>query len=110
MDTQLAGTLTHEQATLNAIKAVLRSEAIRAMVAGGPVHHVEQRQAAKVVAPCPLAEVLADLLHDAPVSHALLLLLRYGTHDSVIELRNVIAERYAELLAPDVASIGWGAR
>ena len=67
------------------------------------VRHIEQRACGvQVVAPCPLAEMLHDVIGFHEVAHALVDLLRYSHDPMASDLRTKIANTYAEKLAPVV--------
>lgn len=81
----------------------LHDEAIAAMRGERAlVHHIESG----AIAVCPLDVALAELMHVPMVSMALIRVLRHSRCLSVDQLRTVIANEYADALAPRLADQG----
>jgi len=97
-------------ARMAAIREHLQAEALEAMAGHrGLVQHLEQRcGGVTVVAPCPLAEMLHDVMGFHAVAHALLDLLRNSRDPLANDLRHTIARRYADMLAPTLEAGGRG--
>lgn len=91
-------------------REALRRLAIEAMSARiGLLPHIEQRVHNDIVAPCPIAEILGELMHEHCVASELLRLLRESNDPAVRDLRTRIARTYADKYAPRLTALGWGA-
>lgn len=95
-------------ARIEAVREHLAEEAREAMAGmRGLVHHIETRAGnVRVVAPCPLAEMLHDVIGWHVVAHSLVELLRYSRDPLAADLRARIASTYAERLAPEFVRLG----
>lgn len=71
------------------------------------VPHIEQRVGGgEVVAMCPLAEMLGEVMRTHVVAGALVSTLRYSQCPEVATLRRTIASQYADTFAVRVAALG----
>jgi len=95
---------------VKAAREALRRLAIDAMMARiGLLPHIEQRIHGDVVAPCPIAEIVGEVVDQHCVASELLRLLRYCDHPDVRDLRTRIANVYADLYAARLTAMGWRA-